>query len=141
MLGAPLRDQLEIGEGTVEVELDEELYPLEAIYGACYLFLPRSYVRLARPRDRHVRVRLKPKAAGAGPAELESLGGELMNELLNQVMRQRVGHENRVVREQYLAKTFGAGRQNPTIAELLAELDDEELADEPLEIAVPPGKK
>ena len=91
------------------------------------------YVKLSRPRDRHVRILLKPK----GSESLESLAGEFANELLNQVMRQRVGHENRAVREQYLAKSFGATRKNPTIAELLAELDDEELADESLEIPVP----
>jgi His-Xaa-Ser system protein HxsD len=130
-------DDLEIGDGpaggTVELEVDEELYPLDAIYGACHVFLPKSYVKLSRPRDRHVRIRLKPK----GSESLESLAGEFANELLNQVMRQRVGQDNRAVREQYLAKSFGATRRNPTIAELLAELDDEELADESLEIPVP----
>jgi His-Xaa-Ser system protein HxsD len=133
-------DPFEIGDGVVELELDEELYPLDAVYGACFLFLPAAFVRLSRPRERVVRVRLKPRAAG-DRAALERMAGELVNELLNQVMRQRVGNENRAVREQYMAKSFGAARQSATIAELLAELDEEELADEPLEIAVPWEKK
>ena len=128
-------DDLKIVDGAVELEIDEELYPLGAIYGACYLFLQKSYVQLSRTRERYVRVRLKPKEGGAD--KLESLAGELANELLNQVMRQRVGQENRAVREQYLAKSFGGVKRNPTIAELLAELDDEELAEESLEIPVP----
>ena len=133
-------ENIKFGDHFVEIDVDEEIYSLEAIYGACHLFIQDSYVRLSRPAsegDRSVRIRLKAKEKASSREQLESLVGEFANELLNQVMRQVVGAQNAAVREQYLAKSFATGRQNPTVAHLLAELDAEELEEESLEIAVP----
>ena len=42
------------GEGTVAIELDESLYPKDAIYGAAYVFIDRCYVHLDRVADKRV---------------------------------------------------------------------------------------
>ena len=126
----------ELSEREIRFDIDEELYALDAIYGASYLFIDRAYVFLARPADKKVSVRLRTKGP-ATEAQLEALAGEFANELLNSQLRFRLARSTATLREQYMAKAFFGREQSSTIAELLAELDAEELAEEPLEIPVP----
>ena len=73
----------------------------------------------------------------AESAESEKLAGEYANELLNQVVRVRVGESTAQIREYYMAKAFFADSNQTSIDALLAELDAEELEEDPLEISVP----
>jgi His-Xaa-Ser system protein HxsD len=43
------------------IELDETLYPKDAIYGAAYVFIDRCYVHLDRAADRRIQVTLRAK--------------------------------------------------------------------------------
>lgn len=133
---SPLELEFELGQRQVSFVLDEELYPRDAIYGAAYLFVDRCYVYLSRPADRQVAVRLRTKGP-ADEAALEALAGELANELLNQVLRFRIGESARKLREYTFARAFFSQPSRSSIDALLAELDQEELADDPLEIQVP----
>lgn len=118
----------------VSFVVDEEVYPRDAVYGAAYLFVDRCYVFLTRPADDKVEVRLKPKEEG----DLEALAGEFANELLNQVVRLRVGEATAQIREYYMAKAFFADSSQTSIDALLQQLEDEELGeDDPLAISVP----
>lgn len=126
----------ELSERAVHLSVDEELFPLDAIYGASYLFVDRCYVFLARPGDKQVSVRLKTKGE-ADEAQLEALAGEFANELLNQVLRFRIGQSTARIREYTMAKAFFSQTRSSSIDDLLAELDAEELEDDPLEIEVP----
>lgn len=128
-----------LDEREIAFVIDEDLYALDAIYGASYLFVDRCYVFLSRPEERKVAVRLRTKEP-ADEAALEALAGELANELLNQMMRLRLSRSTMAIREQYMAKAFFAQPANSTIAELLAELDEEELEEDDLEIPVPWAK-
>lgn len=132
--------EYELSERQIRFVIDEQLYPRDAIYGATYIFIDRCYVLLDRPSDQKVAVRLRTKAAST-PAELEALAGELANELLNQVLRMRVGESTARIREYYMARAFFATEGKSTIDQLLAELDAEEMAEAPLEVAVPWEKK
>lgn len=123
----------ELGERRVSFVVSEDLYPLDAIQGAAYLFLDRAYVFLDRPADRQVVVVLKPK--GSAEVDLDALAGEFANELLNQALRKAVGASNAKIREFILAKALFSVDAPSSIDKLLAELDAEEM--EPLEIPVP----
>jgi His-Xaa-Ser system protein HxsD len=120
----------------VSFVLDEEIYPRDAVYGAAYLFVDKVFVFLTRPADDRVEVRLKPKE-DVGEGGLEKIAGEFANELLNQVVRLRVGEATAEIREAYMAKAFFADANQTNIDALLAELDQEELDEDPLEISVP----
>ncbi len=120
----------------VSFVLDEKIYPRDAIYGAAYLFVDRCWLYFTRPGDDQIEVRLKTRAQ-PDQAQLEALAGEFANELLNQVLRQRVGEATAQIREYYMAKAFFADSSQTSIDALLAELDAEELEEDPLEIAVP----
>lgn len=126
----------DLGERAVSLLVDEALYPVDAVYGTAYLFVDRCYVLLGRPAEKTVSVRLKSKGP-TDQATLEALVGEFGNELLNQVLRQRVGESTRKIREYTLAKAFFSQPRQATIDALLAELDAEELEEDPLEIEVP----
>lgn len=123
-----------VGERRVSFDVSEDIYALDTIQGAAYLFLDRCYVFLDRPADRRVAVVLKTKGE-ADAAALEALAGEFANELLNQALRKAVGASNAKIREFILAKAFFSVDAPSSIDKLLAELDAEEM--EPLEIPVP----
>lgn len=124
------------GERRVRFEVSEEIYDLEVIQGAAYLFLDRCYVWLDRLADRRVLVVLR--ARQDTPAEaLEGLAGEFANELLNQALRKKIGDSNARIREFIMAKAFFSVDAPSTIDRLLAELDAEEMKEDPLEIPVP----
>lgn len=120
----------------VSFTLSESIYPRDAVYGAAYLFVGKCFLFLTRPGDDQVEVRLKPKDE-TDAAGLEKLAGEFANELLNQVVRQRIGESTSQIREYYMAKAFFADSNQTSIDALLAELDAEELEEDPLEISVP----
>lgn len=120
----------------VALRVDETLYPLDAIYGAAYLFVDRCWLFLSRADDKLVEVRLKPKEE-TSPDALAALAGEFANELLNQVLRVRVGDSTRKIREYYMARAFFSTSTQSSIDQLLAELDEEDLAEDDLEISVP----
>jgi His-Xaa-Ser system protein HxsD len=125
-----------LGRDHVSFDVDESVYPLEAIYGGSYLFVDRCFVFLSRPGPRVVNVRLTSRGA-ATPAELDALGGEFLNELLSQAARLRLSQATARIREYYTAAALRAAAAAPSVDDLLAELDAEELGDDPLEITVP----
>jgi len=126
----------ELGERRVTFNIDEDLYARDAIYGAAYLFVDRAWIFLDRPSDRYVSVQLRSKSE-ADEAALTALAGEFANELLNQVLRTRIGASTARIREYYFAKAFFTEPDRSGIDALLAELDAEEMEEDPLEIEVP----
>ena len=125
-----------LDERQVSFTVDETLYPLDAIYGAAYLFVDRCYVFLSRPADKMVAVQLKARET-ASEDELDALAGAFANELLNQVLRHRVSESTAKIREYYMARAFFSTPVQASIDDLLAELDAEELEEDDLELSVP----
>jgi His-Xaa-Ser system protein HxsD len=134
--GQPSRLGFSLRPDQVSFEVDETVYPLEAVYGACYLFLERCFVYLSRPKPAVVEVRLTSRES-ATPAELDALAGEFTNELLSQVTRLRLSQATARIREYYTAAALRAASAAPSVDDLLAELESEELLEDPLEIMVP----
>lgn len=126
----------ELGARRVRFEVGEDLYPLDVIQGAAYLFVDRCYVFLDRPADARVTVVLKTRGE-TDEAALQALAGEFANELLNQALRKNIGESNAKIREFVMARAFFAADGPSTIDRLLAQLDAEEMAEAPLDIAVP----
>lgn len=124
-----------LGEGTVQVELDETLYPKDAIYGAAYVFIDRCYVHLDRTADKRVRITLRAKSGTA--ADTQALAGELQNELLAQAWRLSIAAENRQLIESITARALGGAAGPPGLDELLAmDIDEATAFDDPLGIAM-----
>ncbi len=134
--GIQSRLGVSLGGDHASFDLDETVYPLETIHGAAYLFVDRCFVFLSRPKPAVVNVRLTARAS-ATTAELEALAGEFMNELLSQATRRHLAQSTARIREYYSAAALRAAAAAPSVDDLLAELDAEDLGDDPLEIAVP----
>lgn len=125
-----------LGPGHISFAVDESVYPLEAVYGACYLFLEKCFIYLSRAGSGVVKVRLTARGS-ATPAELDALAGEFANELLSQATRLRLSQATMRIREYYTAAALRAASSAPSVDDLLAELESEELLEDPLEIMVP----
>ena len=123
------------GDGWVEVEFDEGLYPKDAVYGAAYVFIDRCYVHLDRAADQRIKVRLRAKK-GALP-ESETLLGEFENELLGQAWRRQIAEENRALIESITTRAAAGAAGPPGLDDLLAmEIGNETAFEDPLGIAM-----
>jgi His-Xaa-Ser system protein HxsD len=117
------------------LELDDELYPKDAIHGAAYVLIDRCYLHLDRAAPGRTRIRLRDKA---GDREATRLWlGEMENELLAQAYRRRLATENRVLIEAVTSRAIAGAAGPPGLDELLAmEIDESTAFEDPLGIAM-----
>jgi His-Xaa-Ser system protein HxsD len=121
--------------GAIRIELDESLYPKQAIYGAAYVFIDRCYVKLERIADKQVAVLLSPKDDGELSAE--AAGGEFQNELLSQAWRRMILDDNRQLIEQVTTQALAGAAGPAGLDDLLdMEIGDETAFEDPLGIAM-----
>lgn len=122
--------------GSVSILLDEALYPLEALYGATYVFIDRCYVFMDRPSADRVRVTLTSKAGSPDAQALKELVGEFANELLSCAWRHAIIQENKTHIESVTMQAI-AGAMGPPSLDDLASFDfTEEPFEDPLGIAM-----
>ena len=125
----------DLGGAAVQLLVQEELYPLPAIYGAAYVFIDRCYVFLDRPGPTEVRVSLSPKTGQADPPALRVLVGEFANELLSCAWRHQITAENRQLIEAVTTQAL-AGAMGPPSLDDLASFDfTDDAFEDPLGIA------
>lgn len=136
--------------------VDLALYPLEAIYAACYMFTDRAYVRLDVPAEGKVSVSLEEKSDS--PKKLSNPAGEFHNELLHHALRLKISQGNQKIREYIVTQALLAAQPTADvdkakseaekapildeklekeIEDLLAQVDKESDGKDPLNIAVP----
>jgi His-Xaa-Ser system protein HxsD len=119
-------------EGWVSLELDEDLYPLEAVQAAAYVFLDRAYVFLDRAGDRRVLVRVKSKHG-----DTAATAGDLENEALAQAYRRRIAASHRALIESIASRALSGAAGPPGLDDLLAmDIGAETAFDDPLGIAM-----
>ena len=125
------------GMDRVVISVDQAVYPLDAIYGAAYVFLDRAYVYLEKDGKTKVKVSLVSKTPSKKEALL-SLGGEFVNELLNQAIRANLDDSSKKIREYIVVKSHYAQPAGKMDLEGLLDQTLKEAFDEdPLDIAVP----
>jgi His-Xaa-Ser system protein HxsD len=125
-------------EGLVEVDgteaavtfvADATIYPLDAVYGASYVFIDRCFVLLDRPETDRIRVTLSSKDPSADASTLRALVGEFVNELLSCAWRHDIAKQNRAVIESVTMQAFAGAMGPPS----LEELETFDFTDEPFE--------
>ena len=120
-----------IKKGQVELTIDPQLYPLEAVYGAAYVFLDKAYLRLDGNPKKKIIIKIKGKES-LDREKLENLAGDFLNELLNYTLRYKISKNNRKIRE-YIVGTALLS----SLAEAPEAEEKEEWEEDPLGIAVP----
>jgi len=111
--------------------LNPKLYPLEAIYSACYVFIDRAYLFLDGDPKKEVKVFIKGKG-NLTPKKLEALAGEFENELLNCALRAAIAKNTKKVRETIVERALFSALPHEEASQ-----DEEQIEDDPLGIAVP----
>ncbi|HTJ84661.1 MAG TPA: hypothetical protein VL400_23235 [Polyangiaceae bacterium] len=115
------------------LELDLDLYPLDAIYAAAYAHLDRAYLFLERSGDL-VKVRVRSKSATVTDREA---AGQLANELLATSLRLLLTGERRRSVEAIVTRAIGGAAGPPGLDELLeADIGEATAFDDPLGIAM-----
>ena len=132
--------------GRVVARFERTLYPLDAVYGAAYVFIDRCYVLLDAPDERYLTVELRGREALTAE-DLEALAGEFANELLTQTWRHKITERNRLIIETATVQALAGAAGPPPLESLdggddlddLPEDDllDDDVFDDPLGIAVP----
>jgi len=127
-----------IKEGFLTVTLNTEIYPLEVIYGASYIFIDRVYLFLDK-QGKEVAVTFKPKE-GMSKKQLENLAGEFTNELLSCVLRANLSQENKKIRQHIVERVlYSSVNIEKCDCETEEEVSDFGYSseDDPLGIAIP----
>ena len=127
-------------QGRASLLLKKGLYPMDAIYGAAYVFIDQAYVLLDKDEDGNVLVHLQYKE-GTAP-NLDELAGTFANEALAQVLRGRLMREHKsrleAILTQALSGGLGIGGVDDLGLDILDDSDDDlDFLDDPLGIAVP----
>jgi His-Xaa-Ser system protein HxsD len=107
-------------DSSVSLEVDERLYPIDAIYGAAYIFIDRCYVLLDQPSPGRFRVTLTAKDLDAGAERARALIGEFANELLGCAWRQRIIEQNRAAVEATSLQAIAGAMGPPSLDDLEA---------------------
>lgn len=126
----------DLTDAAVQLQLDAGLYPLQAIYGAAYIFIDRCYVFLERPQPDQVRVVLTAKGGQADAGALRALVGEFANELLGCAWRHQITLDNRVLLETVTMQAIAGAMGQPSLDDLASFDFSDQGFDDPLGIAL-----
>ena len=126
---------VDVGAKAVTLKVDPALYPLDALYGAAYIFIDRCFVLLDKP-DASWRVTLSSRKAEPTPEELQGLVGEFANELLSCAWRAKISEQSRALIESVTAQALGGAMGPPSLDDLEKFDFSEEAFEDPLGIAL-----
>lgn len=131
---------------SLEITLNTEHYPKEAVITTCCQYLQDSYIFVSKlPRSKEdIKVTLTPKKGSCLTAE------EFKNELMHNALRYNIAHRNKDIRE-YIIKTALLYAQNVKSAKSASkstlreqdltkdyiEPNEEDWKEDPLGIAIP----
>ncbi len=118
----------------IKIEINPEIYPLEAVYGAAYVFLDKAYLRLDGDPKKKIIVNIKSKN-NLNKKELENLANDFLNELLNYGLRYKISKNNRKIREYIVGTALLSA--SAVFVEDQKEEKKEDWQKDTLEIAVP----
>lgn len=119
-------------ENTLIFSLNPQLYSLQVIYGASYVFIDRAYILLDGDVKKSIKVFIKGKKR-LSRKSLEALAGEFKNELLNYALREKLNQASRKIRECTIEKALAI----PDPGILGQPQDYADYLKDPLGIAIP----
>ncbi len=94
------------------ISVDRDLYPLDAVYGASYSFLEKAYIKLQKGTGTEIDIIFKGKEL-VDKKEMDELGGEFMNELLNYSLKSQISKSNRKIREYMIGRALASALPEP----------------------------
>ena len=129
--------QVDVDRNLVSVSVNPDVYSLDVIYGAGFVYVDRAFVLLDRGDEDHVVVSLTARAE-SDEAALQELGGAFANELLTQAFRASLAKKTLKIRELVINRALYSTLDSGSAGDLDFDDDDDlEFLDDPLGIAVP----
>lgn len=123
----------------MNIKLTTNVYPLEAILNACYVFIDRAYIFLdADAKGMNIKVNLKGKKE-LSSKEMDALKGDFMNELLHAALRFTLNKNNKKIREYIIGRALYSDIFSSSL--LSDKSGNGDFKDDPLGIAIPWEKK
>ena len=138
-----MEKNMTIKGNSVTIKVNPNLYALETIYSASYVFLDKAYILLNGDPKKEIIIELEPKE----PEDLKKLGGDFLNELINYGDYKKRAEQTKEIREMILQRAIITNdpstiQDNKEFKELIDELDkDSETCSDPKEIAIPWDEK
>jgi His-Xaa-Ser system protein HxsD len=113
----------------IAFSLNSKIVSLEAIYSTCYSFIDKFYIYLDKNKE-NIIVSLQPKEKETkiNPKAIE---GEFRNELLNNLLREKIAKNNAKIREYILGQALYSSMPSE-VEEFLSKTSEDYLG-----IAVP----
>lgn len=99
----------EIKDNAACLSVNPKVYPLDVVYAASYVFIDKAYVILDGDPHNEILVELRLKGEG----DLEKLGYEFYNELLNYAMYKTRSAQNQNVREAIIKRALLTAEDDP----------------------------
>ena len=94
----------EVSGKSLTLEVDKEIYSLEALFRVCYAFTDRCYLFLeAASKETDVIVHITTKGSGS---DLNTIAGEFSNALIDEKVRREIAEETMPIRELIVAQAF-----------------------------------
>ncbi len=121
----------------IVLNINPEIYSLQTIYSASYVFLDIAYIILDGDPKTNIIVKIIPK----DEKDLKFLGGEFFNELVNYSDYHNRAEKTKKIRESIIQRALITNDpsilQDDELDESLEELDDDSDFSDPDDIAVP----
>jgi His-Xaa-Ser system protein HxsD len=122
---------------TVRINVNPKLYPLDVIYSAAYVFLDKAYLLLEGDPNSKVTVELRAK----GMEDVEKMGREFMNELLNYVAYKKQSEKSKEIRQMIVQRALITNSSECEVVEKEEDFFSEDYLDDPEGIAIPWDEK
>lgn len=113
-----------IKKDKVIVKINSKFYSLDIIYSAAYVFLDKAYILIDGDIKKEIIVELKPKAK----RDLETLGNEFNNELLNYATYKVFSEKNKDIRTMIVQRAIITG--DPKVLDNIESIMDDDSLDE-----------
>ncbi len=131
-----IKTKLNPTDNEIVFSLNTKIYPQEAIYKTCYVFIDKMYIYLDSPKKGEIIASLKSKLSGRLSAEeLEKIKGEFLNELLNILLRNGVIKKNQKIMEYIVSGVVNASLEEKNENKTMQRDDEDDTIDIEKEIA------
>jgi His-Xaa-Ser system protein HxsD len=123
-------------EKQISFLVNQKIYPIEAIYATCYVFVDKYYLFLDKVKQ-CVKIVLTPKAPQKQTLAL--LKNEFLNELLNNTLRLKISKRNQRIREMIVKEALFFSQPKKEIDGIIAsqENTNQSWQNDPQGIAIP----
>ena len=104
--------ELHEDENYVLIRLNPDIYALDVAYSAAYIMLDRAFIVLDGDPKKEILVTLKPKDQ---TKQIDELGREFNNELINYAVYKIQSEKNKVVKESIVQRALNSNQETPEV--------------------------